>query len=91
MTVYVLFHETNSGHAEESDGYIEAVFANAADAEAARLAAIRTAIADGLDVYFNPDTGEESDSWEHDWHVETHQVRESFNAAEIRKVVICLE
>jgi hypothetical protein len=40
-TVYVLFHETNTGHSEESDGYVEAVYATEAAADAARLAAIR--------------------------------------------------
>jgi len=74
MLVYVLFHETNTGHTEESDGYVEAVYATEAAAEAAKLAAIRTAIAEGLDVYWNPDTEEENEYWDHDWRVETHEV-----------------
>lgn len=77
MTVYVLFHETNSGHSEESDGYVEAVYATEADAEAARMVAIRAAIEAGYACYFNPDTEEEHEQWEHDWHVEPHTVRES--------------
>ncbi len=74
LIVYILFHETNSGHSEESDGYIEAVFSTEAQAEAAKLAAIRKAIADDQAVYWNPDTEEEGDCWEHDWRVEAHQV-----------------
>lgn len=75
MIVYILFHETNTGHSEESDGYVEAVYATEEAAEEARLAAIRTAIAEGEAVYFNPDTREEfPESWEHDWRVEPHAV-----------------
>lgn len=78
MTIWVLFHETNSGHCEESDGYIEAVYATEELAEAARLAAIRAAIAEGHSVWFNPDDPDEEGEadWEHDWHVEAHVVRE---------------
>lgn len=31
LTVYVLFHETNSGKGDESDGYVEAVYATNSD------------------------------------------------------------
>lgn len=80
MIVYVLFHETNSGHSEESDGYVEAVYATEELAEAARLAAIRKAVADGLSVWIDPDAYEDGEDgnvdWEHDWTVQPHQVVE---------------
>lgn len=77
MTVYILFHETNSGHSGESDGYVEAVFATEALAEEAKLKAIREAVADGRDVYWNPDTQEEGPTnWDDDWKVEPHTVVE---------------
>ena len=73
--IYVLFHETNSGHSDESDGYIEAVYATEALAEAAKLTAIRKARDDEEAIYFDPDTEEDfPDDWEHDWRVETHRV-----------------
>ena len=76
MTVYVLFHETNSGHSEESDGYIEAIYLNEADATAARLAAIRAARDQGEAIYFDPDTEEDyPEDWEHDWTVKPYDVR----------------
>lgn len=74
--VYVLFHETNSGHSEVSDGYVEAVYATEELAEAAKLAAIRQLVADGQDVYWNPDTEEEGpDDWTDDFQVQAFQVR----------------
>lgn len=73
--VYVLFHETNTGRGDDSDGYVEAVYATEEAAEAAKLAAIRKAIVDGLSVWSDPDEAEfENITWEHDWHVEAHQV-----------------
>ena len=77
MIVYVLFHETNSGHADESDGYIEGVYLDQEDAEAAQLAAVRAAIAAGYAVYWNPDTEEETLEWDHDGRVEPHSVRKT--------------
>lgn len=74
-TVYVLFHETNTGKYDDSDGYIEAVYATRALAEKAYLAAVREAIDDGKDVYFDPDTKEENTDWDHDWRVEEWSVR----------------
>lgn len=78
--VYVLFRETNTGHFDESDGYIDAVYATAAAAEAARLAAIRGARDRGVRVWFDPDdpAGAEQDSpadWEADWRVEAWKVQ----------------
>lgn len=74
-TVYVLFHETNTGRAiEESDGYVQAIFSTAADAETARLTHIRRARDAGQAVYWDPDTDAECIEWEHDWRVEVHQV-----------------
>lgn len=76
MIVYILFHETNTGHSEESDGYIEAVYATREGADEAKLAALRAAIADGQDVYYDPDAEEDfPETWEHDWRVEVHEVR----------------
>lgn len=79
MRVYVLFHETNSGHSEESDGYVEAVYATEELAEAAKLAAIRQLVADGEDVYWNPDApdGEQEgpSDWTDDFHVGVFEVR----------------
>lgn len=74
MMVYVLFHETNTGHGDESDGYVEEVYATEAEAEAAKLTAIRAAIKEGKAVWWNPDTEEEDADWDHDWHVEAHEV-----------------
>jgi len=75
MIVYILFHETNCGHSDESDGYVEAVYATQEAAEEARLAAIREARDRGDAIYYDPDTDEEfAESWEHDWRVEAHQV-----------------
>lgn len=77
--VYVLFHETNSGHGDESDGWVEGIYATEADAERAKLEAIRKAVANGDDVYWNPDIEEEGPSdWTDDWRVEAHQIHESF-------------
>lgn len=67
MMVYVLFHETNSGHCDESDGYVEAVYATEEAAEAAKLAAIRGLVADGEDVYWNPDAPEGEQEGPPDW------------------------
>jgi hypothetical protein len=75
MIVYVLFHETNTGHTEESDGYVEAVYGTELAAEAAKLAAIRAAIEEGKDVYWNPDTEEKGPAdWSDDWRIEAHEV-----------------
>lgn len=71
MIVYILFHETNSGRSDESDGYVEAVYSNEAAAEAAKLAHIRALVAEGEAVYWDPDSNtEDSDEWEHDFHIE---------------------
>lgn len=75
MTIWILFHETNVGHTEESDGYVEAVYATEEQATAAQLAAVRAALAEGYRVYWNPDTEEEDEDWDHDWRVEAHTVR----------------
>lgn len=66
-TVYVLFHETNSGHSDESDGYVEAVYATEELAEAAKLEAIRALVEDGADVYWNPDAPEGEREGPSDW------------------------
>lgn len=79
MTVYLLFHETNTGHSDESDGYVEAVYATFELADAARLAAIRAAIAEGFSVWHDPDAedwDERNEEWAHDWSVQTYEVRE---------------
>lgn len=76
MTVYILFHETNTGHSDESDGYVEAVYATEAAADAAKLAAIRRLVAEGEDVYWNPDTEEEGPAdWTDDFRVVPFEVR----------------
>lgn len=59
---------------EETEYASVSRYATATAADAARLAAIRAAIADGKDVYWDPDTDESFDLWEHDWRVEAHQV-----------------
>lgn len=74
MLVYVLFHETNTGHSEESDGYVEGIFATERAAEQAMLDAIRKAIAAGERVYYDPDTERDFPEWDHDWRVEAHEV-----------------
>lgn len=75
MIVYVLFHETNTGSSDDSDGYIEGIYATEQLAERAKLATIRCAITDGRNVYWNPDTEEEGPAdWTDDWRVEAHQV-----------------
>lgn len=77
--IYVLFHETNTGHFDDSDGYVEHVYEAEADAEAARLACIREARDDGREIWFDPDhpDGDEQPDnphWQHDWRVEAHIV-----------------
>jgi hypothetical protein len=74
MIVYVLFHETNSGHSEESDGYVEAIYATQELADAAKLDAIRTARDLGMAIYWDPDTEEENEHWDHDWSVQPCEV-----------------
>lgn len=77
MIVYVLFHETNSGHSDESDGYVEAVYETEALADAARLRAIRDAVQEDKAVWYDPDDpdAEENTEWTDDWHVEAHEVQ----------------
>lgn len=74
--VYVLFHETNSGHSDDSDGYVEAVYATKALADAACHAAICTARDEGKAIWLDPDDpDDEGDpAWTDDWRVEEHQV-----------------
>lgn len=74
--VYLLFHETNTGHSDESDGYVEAIYSTQDEAEAARLAALRKLVAEGAEVWIDPDDSEKTEhlEWEHDFHVEEHQV-----------------
>ena len=76
MTVWVLFHETNTGRSESSDGYVEAVYATEAAANAARLAAIRKARDEGKAIWMDPDDPDDagSDDWTDDWSVEAHKV-----------------
>lgn len=77
MKVYVLFHETNSGSSDESDGYVEAVYATKELADAAKDKAIRGAVEDGAEVWWHPDNDEDQDGndfWEHDWSVHEHEV-----------------
>lgn len=76
MIVYVLFHWTNTGHSEPSDGYVEAIYATEAAAEAAKLAALRKARDDGEDIWQDPDNPNDEGNvhWAHDWHVEAHDV-----------------
>jgi hypothetical protein len=76
VIVYILFHETNTGHSVDSDGYVESVHATEGAAEAAKLAAIRQLVADGEDVYWNPDTEEEGPAdWTDDFRVIPFTVR----------------
>jgi hypothetical protein len=81
MKVYILFHETNTGDFDESDGYVEAVYSTKEAAEAAQLAAVRNAILEGRAVYWNPDTQEECEHWDDDWRVEEHDVIEKAPAS----------
>lgn len=87
MIVYVLFHETNSGHSEISDGYVEAVYATEELAEAAKLAKIRQLVADGQDVYWNPDAPEEQQEgpadWTDDFQVLTCEVLQEIDELEV--------
>ncbi len=75
MLVWILFHETNTGHSDDSDGYVESVHASEELAEAAKLAALRALIADGQDVYWNPDTEEECIDWTDDFRVVPFEVQ----------------
>jgi hypothetical protein len=77
MNVYILFHETNTGRGDDLDGYVEAVYLTKETADAAQLREVRTAIATGYAVYWNPDTEEETVDWDHDWRVEEHTVLET--------------
>ena len=78
LECWVLFHETNTGHSDDSDGYVEAVYATEEAAEAAKLAAIRKAVEEGQDVYWNPDTEEEGPAdWTDDWRVIPMRVQEA--------------
>jgi hypothetical protein len=79
LIVYVVFHETNTGHGEESDGYVEGVYASESIAEAVRLRAIRAARDAGLAVWWDPDNPDarENDEWDHDWRVEPHALLET--------------
>lgn len=70
MTIYALFHETNG-----DDGQIEALYLHEADANAARLAALRAARAAGMRVYWDPDTGEDCADWDHNWRVDAEVVQ----------------
>lgn len=68
--VYVLFHETNG-----DDGYVEAIYATEAAADAACLTAIREAIREGKAVYWDPDTETENVDWDHNWIVNEVEVQ----------------
>lgn len=73
--VFVLFRETNTGRAsEESDGYVESIFWTEAEANAAKLDAIREARDKGEAIYHDPDTGKTNDDWTVDYRVEAHQI-----------------
>ncbi len=76
MTVWILFHETNTGRSDLSDGYVEAVYATEETANAARLAAIRKARDEGKAIWMDPDDpdGAGNDDWTDDWSVEAHEV-----------------
>lgn len=76
MIVYLLFHETNTGDSDDSDGYVEEVYANKADADAACLAAIRKARDEGTDIWMDPDDPEDEGDphWTDDWRVIEHDV-----------------
>jgi hypothetical protein len=75
MIIYILFHETNTGHSQDSDGYVEAVYATEEHAERVKRAAIRAAVSSGEAVYWDPETEiERAGDWEHDWRVEAHEV-----------------
>ena len=76
MIVFVLFHETNSGHSDESDGYIDTVYATKEAADAACVAAIRKARDEGAAIWCDPDDPEDEGDihWSDDWHVEQHHV-----------------
>lgn len=78
MIVYILFHETNTGHSDESDGYVEAVYATEALAEAARAEILRGLIADGEAVWSDPDDPdfEGPSEWEHDFRIVACEVVE---------------
>lgn len=75
--VYILFHETNTGRGDESDGYVEMVYATKEAADAACLAAIRKARDAGEEIWHDPDDEDDDGNtdWEHDWHVEEHEVK----------------
>lgn len=70
MTVFVLFHETNSGRREESDGYVEAVYATESAANTAQLNALRIAKAQGREIWIDGGNAE----WTDDWTVQAHEV-----------------
>lgn len=75
MTVYVLFHETNTGRGDESDGYVEGVYATKEAAEAEQVRLQREAWADGRGWCNPDDEDDENVEWSDDWHVESHDVQ----------------
>lgn len=70
-TVFILFHETNSGHGQDSDGYVEGVYATWGAAEEARVKALRHWRDEGGRIFQDPDDpeAEEDPYWEHDFRI----------------------
>ena len=77
LVVYVVFHETNTGTADESDGWVESVWATEALADAEALRLTREARDAGLAIWADPDDPRMragNPAWEHDWRVDAHAV-----------------
>jgi hypothetical protein len=81
--VYVVFHETNTGRGDESDGYIETAFTTEPAAQAAADAFMRRAAADGIPTWTNPDDpeAEGNEYWEAEYIVIPLQVHDSIEEA----------
>lgn len=72
MNVYVLFHETNTGETDESDGYVEGIYSTEEAAKAAEASVRDVAKDKGWAVWGD----DEDDYWEHDWHIEVWMLDE---------------
>lgn len=73
--VFVVFRETNTGHSDDSDGYVVGVYSTQEKADRARVDAMRRAIRGGDDVYYDSDNGKEQVHWDCDWRVEEWPVQ----------------
>lgn len=60
---------------DEDRAFITGVYSTREAANAAAEAGVRKAMSEGLTVYFNPDTEEDSVEWDVDYRVEVWEVK----------------